>query len=157
MIRVYRSLDLLEAEIVCQFLRSHDIDADVLSQYFLRQDWIRLLAYGGFHVVVTAENQAQALSLLKEWKAGEWDLERVDPSIEIDRVICPACGSSKTHENTWPRRALIVLGLFFLPVLTGGFRWHFKCDSCGRGFRAKPTCPHAELARRVDAASAEPQ
>jgi len=154
MIRVFRTLDLLEAEIVTQLLRENELDAQLFDVGFVRQDWFGAIAYGGYRVVVQQEDFSGARALLERWQAGEFDIEQVNESIAIDRVVCPSCGSVHTMENPWPRRIrFLVIALLKLPI--GGFRWHYRCKDCDCHFRAFPECSHAELARRVDAASAE--
>jgi len=151
MIRVFRTTDLLEAEILRSFLHSQGIEAEVFDRETVRQDWFRAIALGGYRVMVADEVGNDARALLKRWQAGEFALD--EASEDIERVPCVACGSTRTEENPWPRRLGFLFAYMGLPLIV--FRWQYRCCECGAHWRASPRVSHAVLTRKADEAAPE--
>lgn len=145
--RAYWTLDLLEAHIVADFLRAHDVDAQVFDADFVRQDWLASLAYGGFRVVVADEECSAARKLIEEWRANAFALE----SEREAALACPRCGSQDAVEDPTPRRIASAF-LFFLRIPGIPFKRCYACHVCGKRWRAAPEQSFAELTRAVHAA-----
>lgn len=50
--------------VMVPLLQSEGIDAFLHNENFVRQDWLNILAYGGFRVLVRAPDSAAAVALL---------------------------------------------------------------------------------------------
>jgi hypothetical protein len=145
--RVYWTLDLLEAHVVADFLRAHDIDAKVFDADFVRQDWLASLAYGGFGVVAPADQYSAAMKLIDEWRANAFALEP-----EAEAVLtCPRCRSQDVVEDPTPRRIASAF-LFFLMIPGIPFKRSYACRACDKRWRGTAEQSFGALARAADAA-----
>ena len=54
--RVHTTYDLLEAHALAAMLREHDIEAWLFDADFVRQDWFKMIAYGGYRILVGDES-----------------------------------------------------------------------------------------------------
>jgi len=176
--RVHRSFDLLEAHIIAGLLRDDGVNAEVFDADFVRQDWFKMLAYGGFRIVVPDAEFAEATERIKQYQAG------VLASEGDERARCPSCGNHSGHDDPQPRRnvflAMILLSVIEVPLLIASkpsavdilaafgvqvglcvslpwlivryFKWRVRCDTCGHRWRAAPRHRYAELAQAVEAA-----
>ncbi|HEY2395136.1 MAG TPA: DUF2007 domain-containing protein [Rudaea sp.] len=177
MVRILRSFDLLEAHIIVALLRYAGIDAQVFDADFVRQDWWKMLAYGGYRIVVPGTAVEAAREILYKYENGYFALD-----VE-DRPACPVCAATAGVEDPWPRRNVFLL-MFILPAVAGlafagsanspanveallaatfvsdfvlplvavrYFKWRLRCQSCGQRWRAPPQRSRfAELSAMVD-------
>ena len=101
MVRVYWTVDLLEAHIVTGLLCDEGVQAWVFDADMVRQDWFRALAIGGYRIVVDRADAARALPILARYRAD--DPVRAYAEDEMPR--CPACGHNAIADDPRPRRA----------------------------------------------------
>ena len=94
MVRVLRCFDLLEAHILVARLRYGGIDARVFDADFVRQDWFKMLVYGGFRIVVPEESATAARQILQSYRNGELTLPDEDGG-----TPCPNCFSADAKSN----------------------------------------------------------
>jgi hypothetical protein len=176
--RVHTTFDLLEAHIIVGMLQRNDVDAWLFDADFVRQDWFKSLAYGGYRIMVPNEATASAVEILQKYMAGQLAL-----SVEY-RLPCPACGKSCGSDDPWPRRNIFLsmilleciaavvfskltpstaeLLLVIAAVLGVGiivpcfampyFKWRFRCEAWGHRWRSPPQETWAELSRAAAAA-----
>jgi len=179
MVRVLRCFDLLEAHILVARLRYEGIDARVFDADFVRQDWFKMLVYGGFRIVVPEESATAARQILQSYRNGELTLPDEDGG-----TPCPNCFSADAQDDPQPRRnvfiaiialqlvealmfvymnpsdveifsmfALQVAAYLILPwFLIGYFTWRMLCPTCGYRWRETRQRSHTDLASSVDAA-----
>ncbi len=177
--RVHTTFDLLEAHIIVGMLQHNGVDARVFDADFVRQDWFRSIAYGGYRIVVPNDATDPAKEALQKYKNGNLALTGEH------RLLCPACGESGGNDNPWPRRyiflAIYLLGcvvtigfLMLMPsvaaflVVIGAtlivgivlpcvavlyFKWRFRCEACGHRWYSPPL--RGAWAELSQAASAE--
>ena len=175
--RIHTTYDLLEAHALVAMLREHDIETWLFDADFVRQDWFKMIAYGGYRILVRDETVADALRVLGEYRNGQLAL------VEEQRTICPECAHSSGSDDPQPRRnvflAMIVLGfcgpfalLLWKPstlaLLVAGavliiayislpwfvvryFKWRLRCEDCGHRWREAPRYRYAELAGQAAA------
>jgi hypothetical protein len=175
--RIHTTYDPLEAHLTTAMLREHGIDAWLFDADFVRQDWLKAIAFGGYRIMVSDDFSANAGKVLQEYKNGTLALD------DEQHPACPNCGEQRGIENPSPRRhvflALIVwpwiatiasiawkpsttqlvfafasqIGLYlFLPWLAiWYFKWPSRCGACGYRWRQPPMHRHAELARLAQA------
>jgi len=163
--RVHTTFDLLEAHIVTALLRHNGIEVWFLDVDMLRQNWFKLIAFGGFRLEADAASLADAAIILDRYRNGAFALPD-DP-----QDACPVCRSGSVVPDAQPRRnvflALIVLSLLegaawlglstisatsivvmfavqyiaalcvpWLVVLY--FKWRMRCGDCRHRWRARP-------------------
>lgn len=175
--RAHTTFDLLEGHILTSLLRDNGIEAWLFDADFVRQDWFKMLAYGGYRVVVRDEDVTDARALLDQYHADELALA------DEHGAPCPHCLHAAASDDPQPRRnvflAMLVLPIveflaflhwklspvgklaFFavqfclyatLPWLVMWyFKWRLRCADCGHRWRQPPTHRHAELARLAEA------
>lgn len=151
MVRTHWTLDLMEAEVVCGLLREHDVAADVFDRAFVRQDWLRAIAFGGYRVMVPRAQAAVAAELMQRWRSGEFSLQ--PDATDVDEAeLCPACGSLHIQADfrSW-RLAFASIMLLGLPLPWS--RHTFRCADCAHRWRIEPE-RFALLARRAEEGSA---
>ena len=123
MMRILRSFDLLEAHIIVARLRVEGIDAHVFDADFVRQNWFRMLAYGGFRIVVPDESASAACDILQRYRAGTLALGDAADDEESSSA-CPRCRAAAGRDDPQPRRnvflAFIVYAVVFSLALV---RW----------------------------------
>ena len=174
MLRIHTTFDLLEAHIIVALLREQGNEAWLFDADFVRQDWFKSIAYGGYRIVAADSSAAQALIALRSYKNG--DLALADETSSE----CSACGGTTIECDAQPRRnvfiALLIGELLFavvfaflmkpdsfkLAALIGitfalyGFvpcflpmylRRRYKCGDCGNRWRALPVASFADLSR----------
>jgi Putative prokaryotic signal transducing protein len=178
MVRILRCFDLLEAHIIVARLREDGIDARVFDADFVRQDWFKMLVYGGFRIMVPAESAASARQTLQDYQQGALTL-----ADEGDRLPCQNCQTAGASDDPQPRRnvflAIIVLSvidsilllawspssldLFLLVIaqialclcapwlILRYFKWRMRCQQCGHRWREPPRYRYADLAATAEA------
>lgn len=176
--RVRTAYDLLEALVIVAMLRDAGIEASVFDAEFVRQDWFRMLAYGGFRIMVPDRDAADAVRMLADYDAGA-----IAPAEAEDRLACPRCTAEAVREDPWPRRwtflaiivlsgvqtallvadapgtatlvsTIVALGIAAaaLPGLLLRYKWAVRCDACAHRWVARPRRPFAELAHGAESA-----
>lgn len=174
MLRAHWTVDLLEAHLVENLLREHGIAAWVFDADFVRQDWLKSIAMGGYRVMVAHQDAAEAAAILAAWRRGDFALEKARGDSP-----CPRCGE-EGETDPGPRRlvflVLIAIGvadtLVFLAApgyadiealasfLAQGFavplvalhvlkRRAFRCGRC-RTRWSVAAAPYRELAARAE-------
>jgi hypothetical protein len=178
--RVYTTYDLLEAHVITQMLREHDIEAWLFDADFVRQNWFRMIAYGGFRILVRDESVGDGLQLLREYRNGNLALA------DEFRLHCPNCAHTTGIDDPQPRRnvflamiaiivvwpcillswhpspaallagsgILIGLSFFITWIVIHYFKWRMRCEDCGFRWRKQPSHRYSDLAAM--AASGEP-
>jgi len=171
--RIHTTYDLLEAHILTQMLRENGIEAWLFDADFVRQDWFKSIAYGGYRILVREEVVGEARELLNLY-----DDETLVPAGEHGRP-CPNCSKLAGIDDPQPRRnvflAIIALSIaegvallqwqpssadiviaFVVQValyisipwlLLRYFKWRLRCAACGHRWREPPRQRYAELAR----------
>lgn len=159
--RVDTTFDLPEAHIVVGLLRAEGIDAYVFDADFVRQDWFRAIAYGGYRILVADQEVPAARQHIRAYR--EMKPQLSDP----DDAPCPACSSTTYRDDPRPRRWVfafyLILELVQLPFIlfaspsrTQQFWWfvadlvvytalallaiaylkrRYRCDNCGHRWR----------------------
>jgi hypothetical protein len=178
--RVHTTFDLLEGHILAGLLRDNGIEAWLFDADFVRQDWFKSLAYGGYRVVVRDADLLEARTLVASYFDGSLALPAEDAA------ACPRCAHTSAYDDPQPRRnvfiAMIVLPIvefvallrlklapvgmlavfaaqFFLYatlpwLILRYFKWRQRCRNCGHRWRLAPAQSHAELARLAQAGDA---
>ena len=173
MLRIHRCFDLLEAHIIVALMRDEGIAAQVFDADFVRQDWIRMLAYGGFRVMVPDAAAGDARAILHRYRNGELAFEDDD-----DHVRCPRCAAEDVADDPQPRRNIFLGYMLFaliwgfalvrwdasefdifamflaqIPLALGlpwllirYFKWRMGCANCGHRWRERPRYRHGDLA-----------
>jgi hypothetical protein len=98
--RAYWSADFAEAHIVEATLRAHGVQAWVFDALLMRQDWFRILMFGGYRVMVADEDAARAADLIGEYRAGAL-------AITDDAVERPRARSARRRVATIRRRSAL--------------------------------------------------
>jgi hypothetical protein len=180
--RIYTTFDLLEAHTIVAMLREHAIRAWVFDADFVRQDWFKAIAYGGYRIVVNDESGVDALELLGAYRAGTLALA------DEHRLQCPNCGEFAGSDDPWPRRSVflamitvpwVAFGLlsicrpsptlvFWLALLQlipflvlPGFviryvKWRFACSNCQHRWRDQTSSSYRQLSGAVESESDKP-
>jgi hypothetical protein len=107
--RVDTTFDLPEAHIVVGLLRSEGIDAHVFDADFVRQDWFRAIAYGGYRILVADEDVPVAIERIRVYREAKPALS------DAADAPCPLCSSCTYRDDPRPRRW--VFALYILPSL----------------------------------------
>ena len=159
--RVDTTFDLPEAHIIVGLLRSEGIDAYLFDADFVRQDWFRAIAYGGYRILVPDEDLSAARAHTRAYR-------ETNPALSSsDDAPCPACSSLNYRDDPRPRRWVfafyivlpsIEFAVFALTRRTpvGQFVWtmftivvfvalallaipylrrRYRCDECGHRWR----------------------
>jgi hypothetical protein len=181
-LRVHWTPDLAEAHIVEGLLRAHGLQAWAFDTAFVSQDWLKTLAFGGYRIMSTRADAAEARQIVEGWRAGELE----HPASDVDQSVCPRCESAAGVENKSPRRrvflsliaadALLLLAfslpqemnalavlLFtacaFFPLLLAcpgvaarAIKRRYRCEACNETWRALPNGSFHSLAAAVDTA-----
>jgi hypothetical protein len=98
----------LDGLVIVALLQSEGIDAFLHNENFVRQDWFYILAYGGFRILVPAQDAAASIALLAAFRAGELAL---DEAI-ADHPRCPECAGTRSENDPRPRRQVFNAFLF---------------------------------------------
>jgi hypothetical protein len=177
--RVHTTYDLLEGHILTGMLRENGVEAWLFDADFVRQDWFKMLAYGGYRIVVADDAVAAARALLQEYRSGQ--LTQPD----ADAAVCPHCGQAACIDDPQPRRN-VFLAMLILPFVEFGllaawhpshrqifdwfavsvvlytsmpwllmryFKWRMRCTQCGHAWRQPPAHGYAQLMRLAEVAS----
>jgi hypothetical protein len=179
--RVYRCFDLLQAHAIAASLRHDGIQAHVFDADFVRQDWFKMLAYGGFRIVVPNEDASRAAENIRLYQEGALSLH------DVEGAACPNCGEHSGHDDPQPRRnvfiAMFVLAAAEIPVLLSAhpsaiglleasavlialgvtlpwlliryFKWRYRCSACNFRWRESRRHSWKELSRLAEAAESE--
>jgi hypothetical protein len=179
--RAYWTADFAEAHVVQAMLRSQRIEAWVFDADMARQDWFRVLAIGGYRVMVTAADAPRAAEMIGEYRAGAFAV--ADDAVE--RPACPRCAAPGSPDPA-PHRLvfalLIAVDVLFVawlmlatirsddiitlivflgsvglvPAIVIAFTHHLKsryvCQQCATRWRSRPA-PFSVMTREVDAAA----
>lgn len=179
--RVDTTFDLPEAHIVVGLLRSEGIDAHLFDADFVRQDWFKAIAYGGYRVLVPDEDVSAARERIHAYRELKPELSHPDD------IPCPSCSSSTYRDDPRPRRwvfAIYILQEFLvlgILMLTGnaerGFmaalvtiaidtilaiaaivylKRRYLCDQCGHRWRDRRYYAYSTLNRAHAAAFGPP-
>jgi len=175
--RIHTTYDLLEGHILTHMLRENGIEAWLFDADFVRQDWFKQIAYGGYRILVREDAVAEARSLLDQY-----DDAALVPAAERGEP-CPNCGETTGVDDPQPRRnvflAMIALSLVegfvlltwkpspeailfafavqlvlyaTIPWLVMRyFKWRLHCGACGHRWREPRRHRFAELSRMADA------
>lgn len=179
--RVFWSAEYDEAHVVQAMLRSQRIESWVFDADMARQDWFRVLAIGGYRVMVTATDAPRAVEMIGEYRAGT--LALADETVE--RPACPRCATPGDNDPAPHRRVftlLITADLLFggwlmlapqggdgattfivcfgsavvvplaLIALTHALKGRYVCPQCTAHWRTRPAS-FAAMAREVAAAA----
>ena len=112
----------LEAENIAVFLD---------GEHHVAMDWMIANAVGGIKLLVAAEDQEQALEILKRRTESDSAEEQANSSEEAgDELPCPSCRSPETYRERLKRK-LIFLSILFLGVPFPFISRQMICDSCG--------------------------
>jgi hypothetical protein len=174
--RVHTTFDLLEAHILTGMLREHGVAVWLFDADFVRQDWFKSIAYGGYRILVRDEDVAEARTLLNQYDDEELALIG-------EHALCPHCGRAAGRDDPQPRRN-VFLAMIMLPIMEylvflrwklspigmlvvfavqfflyatlpwlvmGYFKWRLRCADCGFRWRQPPMHRHAELVRLAQA------
>lgn len=180
--RVHWTPDLIEAHIVANLLREHGVSAWAFDTEFVRQDWFKVLAFGGYRVMVSNADTDAALHVVGAYRNGELAL----PDEDVERPRCPACNMDNGYEDARPRRVVfmiliasaplmwITLSLLRAPAELSWFAasylifqlaliwpglaayaitWRYRCAGCGRSWHAPPQRAFSDMTRVVEAES----
>jgi hypothetical protein len=119
--RAHTTFDLLEGHILTGMLRDSGIEARLFDADFVRQDWFKILAYGGYRVVVRDEDVSDARTLLNQYHEDALALtgEHHSP--------CPNCLHAAASDDPQPRRN-VFLAMLVLPVVEflAFLHWNFR-------------------------------
>jgi len=157
--------EYLDGHVVVAVLRAEGFDAHLFDEATVRQDWFKILAYGGFRVMVPAREANAARSVVAAYRDGTLAL---DPGL-VEHPACPHCGDLHGEPDPRPRRrlflayglwsafgfALIVTGLgedailvvaalpwlvmLLVPLLRHLAVSRYRCPACAHAWRAAPT------------------
>ena len=101
--RVDTTFDLPEAHIIVGLLRSEGIDAHLFDADFVRQDWFKAIAYGGYRILVPDQDLPAAREHLHAYRASKPAMSNSDDP------PCPACSSVTYRDDPRPRRWVFAL------------------------------------------------
>jgi hypothetical protein len=176
--RVHTTFDLLEAHVITEMLREHGIAAWLFDADFVRQDWFKMIAYGGYRILVRDESVPQALSLLQDYRRGDLAVQ------SETRAQGPQCARNDGSDDPQPRRnvflvmlllsvteipillswhpsrinlfvasvVLVALGIFLPWLIIRYFKWRMRCENCAYRWREPQHQRYAQLAELVAAA-----
>jgi hypothetical protein len=116
-----------EANLVRSELEAFDIDAVVADDNAIRMNWLWSNAIGGVKVRVPESEMAEARRVMNLEAA-----ESADPPDAA--IVCPACGSHRSHYFPDKRATFLtwlLLGLPVIPVFAKRV-----CDDCGTKWKA---------------------
>lgn len=153
---IERPLEYMDAQILAALLRANAIHAFVFDENFVRQNWLHVLAYGGFRVVVAAEQAAEADRVISDFRSGVLQL-RPEPSLDPE---CPHCSCKDTEPDPRPRRfvfmALIITCMIaFFPSLVRRLIYgRFRCRRCRTSWREPRSAPFAKQQQDAEIALA---
>ena len=118
-----------EAHLFRMHLEAAGIPAFVQDEHLVQMDWFYSNAIGGVRVQIADEDVPAAQEFLAA--------DREQKPLDAVDVLCPVCGSAETRPDERPRRlAFLSMLLFSFPLLLSRHRW--RCNACGRSFRAQP-------------------
>ena len=171
--RVHTTFDLLEAHIMTGLLRAQGVEAHAFDVGMVRQDWFRMIAFGGFRIVVSDPAVDDAIAVLGRYANGDFALA------DADQDRCPRCGAFSVLHDPQPRRN-VFLAMFLLPLfelvtwswfgkfsaeaiaalfalqvvayltlpwfVVHYFKWRMRCLDCDLRWRRTPK-RHADLVR----------
>ena len=176
---VERTYEYLDGLALVALLRANDLDAHLFDENFVRQDWFYIMVYGGFRVMVPANEIDSALQLRDAYHRGELSLKQD----ECEDPTCPSCDRPSGETDLVPRRrvfAAFFLGyfliglqvalaignaglfvastlIFSLPLLLPNLLRHwvigrYRCSLCGHAWKALPDHSFFEQQLRADEA-----
>jgi hypothetical protein len=127
LVTVRRYRDLSEAIVARSLLESAGIVVYLRDENLVRLDWQVSNFIGGIRLQVDAEDEQNALELLRQPVQESISYSEGD---EFTQPHCPSCGSTDiTFEGASRGAALASLYLLSLPLPFGRETW--LCDACG--------------------------
>lgn len=170
--RIHTTYDLLEAHIITEMLRANGIDAWLFDADFVRQDWFKSIAYGGYRILVPDDLTSDALVFIAKYRNGELALDD-----DEGPLACPNCGKECGIDDPRPRRVFFIawfvssvamaFAMFSQPVfyatatlLLAGtlvvsfmgsflFKWRYVCFECRHHWREPPQLNYFEMQSKV--------
>ncbi len=109
---VERTLDYMDGLVFVALLRGTGIQAHLFDENFVRQNWFEILAYGGFRIMVPAQDLQTAREILAEFRRGALQLDES----EVGRPRCPACHAYSCEFDHRQRRWVFLAALVYLLV-----------------------------------------
>jgi hypothetical protein len=79
-----------EATVACSVLRAHGFRAELQNAHFAQANLLLAPAAGGIRLVVPASQVPGSRELLRQWKAGELDVDGPPPSADEGKTAVPA-------------------------------------------------------------------
>ena len=178
--RVDTTFDLPEAHIVAGLLRSEGIEAHLFDAGFVRQDWFKAIAYGGYRILVPDDDVSAAREFIRSYR------EQKPALSHADDPPCPTCSSSTYRDDPRPRRwvfaiywmhqlvvaaillragsaergvvvALVTIAVDVLlaTIAISYLKRRFLCDQCGHRWRDPRRFSYASL-ESASAAAVDP-
>ncbi len=96
--RVDTTFDLTEAHIVVGLLRAEGIDAYLFDADFVRQNWLKAIAFGGYRILVRDADVSTARGHIRTYRDTKTTLSHSDDA------PCPSCSSTAYRDDPRPRR-----------------------------------------------------
>lgn len=171
--------EYLDGQVIVALLRAEGLHAHLFDQHTVRQDWFRILAYGGFRVMVPASEFEAACALTEAFRDGTLAL----PDDANDRPAGPRCRDGVGAADPRPQRrafaaylvwsaatmALLATGIETVAVVAAACapwcamlavpvwrHWlvgRYRCPACTHAWRAVPE-PFARLRDAAEATGA---
>lgn len=114
-----------QAQIALAQLEAEGINAWVADEFTIGMQWLYSNALGGVRLQVEPQQLQRAREILAQDRSAD-----VEAQEGCDPLVCPCCGSTRTHYQPVRRRLafLVFVGLDFplFPV-----RNAVHCDACG--------------------------
>jgi hypothetical protein len=171
--RIDTAFDLLEAHIIAGMLEAEGIAAYVFDTGFVRQDWFKAIAYGGYRIMVADEDVPAAIARIQRYR------DDTTPLSDASDPPCPKCASHAYRDDPRPRCRLFLVWILLqavtllflvrsnqahpemlivvsLPIaiyvtlivmLLLYVRHRFVCDACGHRWRDANRRSYTVLAR----------
>lgn len=142
---------LHEADLARALLDSYGIEAWILDEHQIRQQWHLAGALGGIKVAVAPECAYRARQVLAEDYSDVVDELAAEsdalPDADADADACPRCGGAArrcAQQRPPPGARELALGLLFaaafgLVVPRRRFDVSFRCTACGHGWVVRET------------------
>src|SRR5579883_928153 len=122
----------------CGLLRAEGIAAFVVHEYHIGNNWPLSTALGWTKVQVLSEQLAEAHSIGRLARDGEFQAMLRAEFGDLDDLHCPSCGKGDYS----CRRPILptitaILGSFLLGAAIPAWGWICSCRNCGTKFRTK--------------------
>ncbi len=97
---VHWTPDYFDGLVIIAMLQAGDIDARLFGENFVRQNWLKILAYDGFRVMAPTHQIKAAHGMIVDFQNGVFAL----PAEETERAFCPGCRLRAGETDLAPRR-----------------------------------------------------